>query len=94
MGASDKSVQVRMKTPTGQIVLFQDWIRTVPTPHLLNDIKKMLVLVHKASAQAGAVNSTETRAALEATYFHLLVLLYPVDQPLPVKNEVDELGKK
>jgi len=89
MGASDKSVQVRMKTPTGQIVPFQDWIRSVPTPHLLNDIKKMLVLVHKASAQAGTVNSAETRAALEATYFHLLVLLYPVDRPLPVMNEVD-----
>lgn len=87
--------EVRMKTPSGKVVPFEKWVKTMPTQHMMTDIKHMVMTVWKTAQQLGRGNTPEGRAALEQTYYMLLVLLYPVDKPLPVKNEVaDDAPKK
>ena len=88
MGDDSEVIQVRMKTPSGKIVPFADWVKTLDAPGMQRDIKKMLILINKASMVQARANTPENRAALEQVYYTLMVLLYDVRQPLPVGNEV------
>jgi len=82
------SIQLMMRTPSGKVVPFADWIKTVDMTHMRNDIRKMLIEVHNAVDKLLRSPSPAARTALEQTYFTLMVLLFPIDQPIPVKNEV------
>ena len=67
---------------------------------MTTDIKKMLILTNKEVARLAAMKGRDkegnlvlhpqARAALEQTYFMLLVLVADTTQPIPVDNEVPD----
>ena len=91
--------QVMMRTPSGKLVPFAEWVKGMRAGNLFNDIKKMLILTNKEVARLSAMRARgeggalmlhpEARAALEQTYFVLLVLIADTSQPIPVDNEVE-----
>ncbi len=90
----DEQIQVVMRTPSGKVVPFAVWVRTLDKDHLRNDIRKMLLEINNAMEKLVRRSDDVARAALEQTYYMLLVLVADTTKPIPVKNEVDGNAEK